>query len=186
MTQYYDSQYQEKLSQRMQSVILDVLDFPKPGIVFKDVTPLLLDADLLSSLVKYVSSQIPPSTNKIAAIDARGFLIAAPVAVELRLPLAICRKPGKLPGETLSVSYELEYGTNELCVTKHSISQQDKIFILDDLLATGGTAKAAAQLCVEAGASVTGFGFLVELGFLNGRQCLDHANIVTVTNYASP
>jgi adenine phosphoribosyltransferase len=183
MSQQGDASKAEDLSRRIRQAIIDVPDFPKPGIVFKDLTPIFRDIDLFAALVKGFSQRLPPAANKLAAIDARGFLIAAPVAIELHLPLVACRKPGKLPGEILTVSYELEYGSNSLCITSDAVQPGDRVFIVDDLLATGGTARASSSLCRKAGASVLGYGFIVELGFLNGRRLLDDADVFSFVNY---
>lgn len=186
MSEQYDENYLTSLGRWVKATVVDVPDFPKKGVVFKDITPIFLDVDLFSSLVKTMAASVPKETTKIAAIDARGFLVAAPVAIQLQLPLAICRKPGKLPGEVRSVSYDLEYGSNELCMRPHSVMSGDRVFVIDDLLATGGTAKASADLVKELGGTVTGFGFLIELCFLNGRSTLTHSTVVTLTQYHSP
>ncbi len=171
------------LVNQLKEAIIDVPDFPKKGIIFKDLTPVFLNVSLFRSVLKYLESVVPKDTNKLLAIDARGFIVASPIAVNLKLGLAIARKAGKLPGELVSVSYELEYGTSELSITKHSLIKGDRVFIVDDLLATGGTAKAAAKLCEKVGALVTGYGFIVELDFLNGRKALEHDTICSIIHY---
>jgi adenine phosphoribosyltransferase len=153
--------------------IRDVPDFPKPGIIFKDITPLLASVDGFKAAAELLIERYRPMRlTAIVAIESRGFLFAAPLAISLGLPLHIVRKPGKLPYKTDSVEYSLEYGTGTLEMHQESLRRGDRVLVMDDLLATGGTAAAAAQLAAKQGAEVVEHGFVIELGFLNGRAKL--------------
>ncbi len=157
---------------QLHGIIRDVPDFPKPGIIFKDISPLLADAAAFKSLTKHLAKTVPPHTTKIASIESRGFILGSAVAIELGLGMVLIRKPGKLPFSTFSHSYELEYGKDTLQIHVDALDSNDHVCIVDDVLATGGTASAAEILCVETGATVTGFSMMMELGFLNGRRKL--------------
>lgn len=164
--------------------IRDIPDFPKPGILFKDIMPLLANAtafqhaiDLLS--IHYAGKPI----DAIAAAEARGFLFAAPLALKLHLPLVPLRKPGKLPYRTYSLKYELEYGTAELQMHVDGIERGQKVLLVDDVLATGGTMVAGAKLIEQAGGKVYGCAFLVELSFLGGRAKLGDYDAYSVLRY---
>ncbi len=158
--------------EQMQKLIRDVPDFPKPGILFKDITPLLSNGEALNALATHLAALVPKHTTKIASIESRGFILGTAVAMKLGIGIALIRKPGKLPYSTFSHSYELEYGKDTLQIHVDALGPKDHVCIVDDVLATGGTASAAEVLCVETGATVTGFAFLMELGFLNGRSKL--------------
>lgn len=157
---------------QLQAFILDVPDFPKPGILFKDITPLLSDARALNSLAEHLAALVPAGTTKLASVESRGFVLGAAVAMKLGAGMVLIRKPGKLPRQTLSHSYDLEYGKDTLQIHADALSPDDRVCIIDDVLATGGTAQAAEVLCLESGAQVLGFSLLMELGFLNGRAKL--------------
>lgn len=157
---------------QIQKLIRDVPDFPKPGILFKDITPVLADGRALDSLATHLARLVPKHTTRLASIESRGFILGAAVAMKLGVGLALIRKPGKLPFSTFSHSYELEYGKDTLQIHVDALTPEDHVCIVDDVLATGGTAQAAEILCVETGATVTGFAFLMELGFLKGRSKL--------------
>lgn len=156
----------------IQRLIRDVPDFPKPGILFKDITPVLANAEAFAALAAHLADIVPSDTTKLASIESRGFLLGAAVAQRLGLGLVLIRKPGKLPYSTFSHSYDLEYGKDTLQIHVDALSPADKVCILDDVLATGGTAQAAEILCRETGAEVVGLSFMMELGFLNGRAKL--------------
>ena len=157
-----------------------------PGISFKDITPLLGNADALRYAVDRMIEQCEPlSPDVIVSIEARGFLLAAPMAYRMGKPLVPVRKPGKLPYETISASYELEYGTDTLQIHKDAISDGQRALIVDDLLATGGTVSATADLVRECGGSIAGYAFLMELTFLNGRNNLGGEDIVSLLAYDS-
>lgn len=157
---------------QVKKLIRDVPDFPKPGILFKDITPVLGDAKAFKSMVNHLAELVPPGTTHLASIESRGFILGAAVAMKLGCGMVIIRKPGKLPFSTLSHSYALEYGQDTLQIHVDALSSKDKVCVVDDVLATGGTAQAAEILCLETGAIVSGFAFLLELGFLKGREKL--------------
>jgi adenine phosphoribosyltransferase len=157
----------------VREAIRDVPDFPQPGILFKDITPVLqspvLYREVVAALVERVRTL---KVDKVAVVESRGFLFGAPVAYELGLGLVPIRKKGKLPYRTIEQSYALEYGTATLEIHEDAFRTGDRVVIIDDLLATGGTAVAAAQLVEKVGGVVTELQFLVELTFLNGRERL--------------
>jgi adenine phosphoribosyltransferase len=169
---------------RLRSVIRDIPDFPKPGILFKDITPALLDADLfqdtVSALAEWTRGQ---DAAKVVGVDARGFLFAGAVADRLGLGLVPVRKPGKLPFQTVSESYDLEYGVNTLELHTDAIGANEKIVVVDDLLATGGTVVAAARLVEALGGTIAGLAFVVELGFLNGRDRLSGYDTMSLVRF---
>ena len=153
--------------------IVNVPDYPKTGIIFKDITPLLADAKALKrSIVGLAERLNSQGIDQIAGIEARGFILGAAVAAEMGLGFIPLRKPGKSPREVHSIRYQLEYGFDEIQVHKDLIEGDMKIAIIDDVLATGGTAVAAIDLIEKAGALVKGFGYLLELEFLNGRKAI--------------
>ncbi len=161
------------LRQRLTEVVRDIPDFPQPGIIFKDITPVLLDPVLLQQVVQVmVERGRQLGAQKVAGIDARGFLFGPPVALALGVGFVPIRKKGKLPWKTLSRKYDLEYGSAEIEIHTDAFAPGEKVLLVDDLLATGGTAGAAAALIAEAGAQVVEAQFLLELTFLPGRQSL--------------
>ena len=157
---------------QLQSRIAEIPDFPKPGILFKDITPLFNDFDCFQHLIEALAPMIPEGCNKIVAIESRGFLIGSPLAFRLKLPLVIARKPGKLPRPTLKKTYQLEYGQDALEIQKEDLSSYDKVCILDDVLATGGTAQTTELLCRELGAEVLSHLFLLQVPGLGGEAKL--------------
>ena len=157
----------------LSSYIRDVPDFPKEGILFKDITPLLADPAAFRETIDQLGAPyVDAGVNKVLGAEARGFIFAAPLAYKLGCGFIPARKPGKLPWITTSASYELEYGTDSLEMHSDAIVEGDRVVIVDDVLATGGTASAKAHLVHEAGGIVVGFSFLIELDFFNGRQKL--------------
>ena len=158
--------------EQIRGLIRDVPDFPKKGILFKDITPVLADGLAFSKLADHLSEMVPHKATKLAVIESRGFLIGSAVAMKLGLGVVLIRKPGKLPHATLTHSYDLEYGKDSLQIHVDSLTAGDRVCILDDVLATGGTAQAAEVLCKETGAEVVGHVFMMELGFLKGREKL--------------
>ena len=157
----------------IKEAIRDVPDFPKPGILFKDITPILDDPKLFQATIDLFTTRAEEqNVNKIAAIDARGFLFGGAVADRLGLGLVPIRKQGKLPYKTYEETYDLEYGTATLAIHQDAFESGDRVLLLDDLLATGGTALASAHLIEKAGGTVAEIDFLVELSFLNGREVL--------------
>jgi adenine phosphoribosyltransferase len=165
--------------------IRDVADFPKPGIVFKDITPVLLDAELFGRVIELMAGPYREARiSRVVSIESRGFLLGAPIALQLGAGLVPIRKPGKLPAATQRVEYALEYGTDALEMHHDAIGKRDRVLVVDDVLATGGTAAAAAQLVGATGAAVVGFTFLIELDFLKGRQRLQGRRIEALLHYA--
>lgn len=158
--------------EQIQELVRNVPDFPKPGILFKDITPVLSDPKAFHALTAHLAELVPAHATKIASIESRGFILGSAVAMHLGLGLTLIRKPGKLPYSTFTHAYDLEYGKDSLQIHVDALSPQDHVCIVDDVLATGGTAGAAEVLCLETGASVVGFAFMMELGFLNGRSKL--------------
>lgn len=158
---------------QVRHAIRDVPDFPKPGIIFKDITPVLNDPALFRQVVEAMTARIRAAkADKIAVIESRGFLFGAPVAASLGLSLVPVRKKGKLPYKTVEQSYALEYGTATLEIHEDAIRKGDRVVIVDDLLATGGTAEATAALVEKLGGTVADILFLVELAVLDGRKRL--------------
>ncbi len=156
---------------RIRNVIRDVPDFPKPGIIFKDITPILTSPQAFGATIDLLLEHLRPlALDGIVAIESRGFLFAAPICRELRLGLHVVRKPGKLPAATDSVEYSLEYGKGTLQMHTDSLAKGQRVVVLDDLLATGGTAAAVARLASRQGANVLECDFVIELGFLEGRK----------------
>ena len=157
----------------LRRLTLDVPDFPKPGIVFKDITPVLEDPDALKEVIDAMASHwADKGITRIVGIESRGFIFGAPLAYAMGLGLTLVRKPGKLPRETRSVSYELEYGSDSLEIHVGAVGEGDSVLIVDDVLATGGTAQAVCELISATGAQVGGLAFALELGFLPGRDKL--------------
>ncbi|WP_411077725.1 adenine phosphoribosyltransferase [Streptomyces sp. cmx-10-25] len=158
------------------SRIRDVPDYPKPGVLFKDITPLLADPEAFGALTGVLAGLCSAhGATKVVGLEARGFILAAPVAVHAGLGFVPVRKAGKLPGATLRQAYELEYGTAEIEVHAEDLTADDRVMVIDDVLATGGTAEASIELVRRAGAEVAGVAVLMELGFLPGRARLEPA-----------
>jgi adenine phosphoribosyltransferase len=172
------------LADRLRESIRDIADFPKPGILFKDITPVLLDPELFRATVGALADWTAGrDAHKVVGVDARGFLFAGAVADRLGLGLVPARKPGKLPSETIRASYDLEYGVNALEVHKDAIAPGERIVVVDDLLATGGTIEAAMRLVEGLGGKIAGLAFVVELGFLDGRARLDGHDILSLVTF---
>ncbi|MFD7560685.1 adenine phosphoribosyltransferase [Streptomyces sp. NPDC059835] len=160
----------ESVRELLLSRIKDVPDYPKPGVMFKDITPLLADPKAFAALTDVlVELAARCGATKIVGLEARGFILAAPVAVQAGIGFVPVRKAGKLPGATLAQAYELEYGTAEIEVHAEDLSAGDRVMVIDDVLATGGTAEASLSLIRRAGAEVAGVAVLMELSFLPGR-----------------
>jgi adenine phosphoribosyltransferase len=170
----------------LRALIRDVPDFPKPGIVFKDITPLLADPDALGRAVGELADHAREfNAECVLAAEARGFLLGPALALALGAGFALARKPGKLPHETISVEYELEYGSERLELHRDALRPGMRVLVHDDLLATGGTARALCELTERAGAHVVGCNFLVELSFLNGRERLGELPAHALIDYSS-
>lgn len=156
--------------------IRDVPDYPQPGVMFKDITPLLADAGAFSAVIDALAATFGP-VDKVAGIEARGFILAAPVACRMGAGFVPVRKKGKLPSATFAQEYDLEYGRATLEVHQDACQPGERVLIVDDVLATGGTAAATASLIQQAGGTVTGLAFLMELSFLHGRDKLSSLEI---------
>lgn len=165
----------------LKRAIREVPDFPKPGIGFKDITPILLDAGLFQGAVERMAAPYAEARiSRVVSIESRGFIFGAPIALRLGAGLVPIRKPGKLPAATQRVEYALEYGTDALEMHHDAVGPSDRVLVVDDVLATGGTAAAAAQLV---GAAVVGFSFFIELDFLKGRQRLQGRRVEALLHY---
>jgi adenine phosphoribosyltransferase len=168
----------------LKDYIRSVPDFPRPGVLFRDVTPLVHDPAAYRYTIDALTQHIEPRRpDAIVAIESRGFLFGAPVAMALRVPFVPVRKPGKLPAEHMSVEYALEYGEGQLDIHVDALARGQRAVIVDDLLATGGTAAATAELIERLGASVAGFAFVIELSFLGGRERLGDADTFALVRY---
>ncbi len=164
-----------------EKLIVDLPDYPEPGVVFKDITPLLADKDGFAAVVDSIAAHFKGrGVTKVVGAEARGFMVGAPVARALNAGFVPARKPGKLPREAFSESFELEYGTDTLQIHVDAITSDDVVLIVDDLVATGGTANAQARLVKRAGAKLVGMGFLMELEFLNPRETIAQETDVEV------
>jgi adenine phosphoribosyltransferase len=164
--------------------IRDVPDFPQPGILFRDITPLLRDHEAMRYAIdRFTDHYRNEKLDAIVAIESRGFLFGAPLAVALGLPLIPARKPGKLPAARMSVEYALEYGTSQLDIHEDALTPDENVLIIDDLLATGGTAHATAKLVELLGARVHSIAFLIELAFLHGREALRDRKVFSLVTY---
>ncbi len=172
------------MSDDLRAFIREVPDFPQPGVLFRDVTPLLKDAGAfnaaLDAMQAYVTSR---GADAIIGIESRGFLFGAPLAVRLSLPFVPIRKPGKLPAAHMSIEYALEYGEGQLDIHSDALSVGDSVVIVDDLLATGGTAVGAAKLVELLGGRVAGLAFLIELKGLEGRERLPGYDVFALLDY---
>ena len=168
----------------LRALIRDIPDFPVAGIVFKDITPLLLDHEAVRFAVRQLADWARPrQVDYVVAAEARGFILGAALALELGAGFVPARKPGKLPADTISAEYILEYGVDALEMHADALAHGARVLIHDDLLATGGTARALAELVEELGGSVVGFAFLVELGFLEGRRRLEGFDVRALIGY---
>ena len=169
---------------QLESYIRGIPDFPKPGILFRDITPLLGNAAALKFAIDRMMELCEPMRpDAIVSVESRGFLFAAPLAYRMGKPLVPVRKPGKLPHKKHAVDYDLEYGTDTLEIHKDAIGAGQRALIVDDLLATGGTVAATAELVSLCGAKIAGYAFLVELAELDGRKLLCGDEVVSLITY---
>lgn len=168
------------LAELVAAHLRDIPDFPEPGVAFKDLTPLLRDGPALAAVVQDVAARHPSGVDVVVGIEARGFIIGAAVAYELGVGFVPVRKEGKLPGETLRADYALEYGTAAIEVHRDAFGDGARALIVDDVLATGGTAEATCELVERAGAQVVAFEAVIELGFLHGRAKLVGRDVHTM------
>ena len=168
----------------LQQFIRAVPDFPTDGILFRDITPLLNHVDAFNFVTESLEKALLPlQPEAIVAVESRGFIFGAALAQRARLPLALVRKPGKLPAKKFSVSYSLEYGSGQLEIHQDALTRGQKVVIIDDLLATGGTAHAADQLVQKCGATTLSYLFVIELLSLHGRNRLDGHNVFSLLQY---
>lgn len=168
----------------IRALVHDVPDFPKPGIVFKDITPLLADAAAFAAAIDRLGRQVlRHAPQGIVAIESRGFIFGAALALKLGLPLLPVRKPGKLPRRTVSAAYQLEYGSDSIEMHHDAVQAGQRYAVVDDVIATGGTAAATAALVAGQGGAVACFGFLIELDFLDGRRRLGSGVVESLLRY---
>ncbi len=174
----------EKIISEVKKLIRDVPDFPKPGIIFKDIMPFLSDNRTFKNTIKYLASRYKDKNiSKVIGIEARGFIIAAPLALEIGAGFVPVRKKGKLPYKTISVTYDLEYGTDTLQIHEDAVKKGENVIIVDDVLATGGTAKAVCELTKKLGGNVSEILMLIELEFLKGREKLKDYELFSLIKY---
>ncbi|WP_027063204.1 adenine phosphoribosyltransferase [Mesoplasma seiffertii] len=168
----------------LKKYILDVQDFPKPGVNFKDITPLLNDAEAFHFMIEEISKFVKEcGANVVVAPEARGFLLASAVAFNTKTRFVLVRKPGKLPREVIDIEYSLEYGTNHQQIHKGDIKPGDQVVIIDDVLATGGTIEAIIKLISSEGAEVKGISFLADLTYLHDEKLLSEYNVQKLIKY---
>ncbi len=171
-------------AEEISAAIRTISDFPKPGISFKDITPVLADGRLFEATIDHLVNGFKPgSIDTVVGIDARGFIFAAAAALKLGCGFVPVRKKGKLPYETYEQSYDLEYGSNTIAIHTDAVKPGSRVILIDDVLATGGTAAAAATLLQKTGAQILEIAFVIELGFLNGRRLLEGQNVRSVVIY---
>ena len=172
------------MEEKLRRIIRDVSDFPKPGILFKDITPILGEPDLLRETVAALAEPFrSEQVSKVLGIESRGFIFAPLLALELGTGFVPARKPGKLPWQTIRESYALEYGNDALEIHRDAFHPGERVLVVDDLLATGGTASAAARLVEKDGGTVAGAAFVIELEFLGGRQKLPIEKVHTLVRF---
>ncbi len=160
----------EAVVARVTELLREVPDYPEPGVLFRDITPVLADAGAFADLVAVLAADAPGPVDLVAGMESRGFLLAAPIAIALGAGMVLVRKAGKLPGPTVSQTYELEYGTATLEVQPFTVPAGSRVLVVDDVLATGGTAAATLKLFADCGATVVGIAVLAELVGLHGRE----------------
>ncbi|MEY2461545.1 MAG: adenine phosphoribosyltransferase [Acidimicrobiaceae bacterium] len=169
---------------QLRECVRDIPDFPKPGVIYKDITPLLSTTDAFRSTIDLIADHFEGTTvDRVLGVEARGFIIAAPVAYRFSSAFVPVRKAGKLPWEIERVEYELEYGTDLLEIHRDAVEPGDHVVIIDDVLATGGTAAATIRLVEKLGGTVVGLGFVIELGFLHGREKLQGYDVLSLVTY---
>ena len=168
----------------LKDLIRNIPDFPKAGIQYKDIESIVENPEAFRFVIEQFATALQEyDIDKIVALDARGFLFGGALAYQQKKPLVLARKQGKLPGECVSQCYQLEYGESEFELQKTAISKNDKVMIIDDVLATGGTASAATSLIQQLGGTVVLFGFVIELDELKGRNLLGNVNVVSLVNF---
>jgi len=172
----------QTLQERVRELIIDTPNFPIDGIIFKDILPLFRHAELVKELVSEMAKELRThNPTCLVGMESRGFLLGMPLALEMNIPFICIRKKGKLPGAVSGISYSLEYGTAEIEIQKSALTSLDRVILHDDVLATGGTANAAAQLIKSTGAELVAFSFLMELNFLKGIETIGLNNVAVHT-----
>ena len=173
-----------EVADRLAALVRDIPDFPRPGITFKDLTPLLADAEAFRSAVDGIAERFAGKTvDRVLGVEARGFIVAAPIAYRFGAGFTPVRKAGKLPWQVEAVEYALEYGTDLLEIHQYAIGAGERVLVVDDVLATGGTAAATVRLVERLGGEVVGLGFVLELAFLDGRSRLPGRDVVSLVTY---
>ena len=168
----------------LRGCVRDIPDFPKPGVIYKDITPLLSNCDAFRSTIDLIADHFQDSAvDRVLGVEARGFIIAAPIAYRFGSAFVPVRKAGKLPWEIEREEYELEYGTDLLEIHRDAVAPGDQVLVIDDVLATGGTAGATIRLVEKLGGTVVGLGFVIELGFLHGREKLEGYDALSLVTY---
>lgn len=173
----------DRLAEVIRTNLREIPDYPEPGVLFRDITPLLAHGPVFADVIKTLADHYRGSIDAVAGLESRGFILAAPMAVELGIGMITVRKAGKLPPPVIGVSYELEYGSARLEVRPETIVPGERILIVDDVLATGGTAKAAIDLIAQSGGTVTGLAILMELLGLGGREKLAGHDVLALLAY---
>lgn len=169
----------DRIATLVQDNLVEIPDFPEPGVLFRDITGLFANGPAFKELVELIGARYAGRIDAVAGLESRGFILGAPVAAELGLGMLTIRKAGKLPGEVIGVDYSLEYGTARMEIRPQSVHEDQRVLIIDDVLATGGTARAAVDLLNQCGASVEALAVLMELDGLNGRSKLDGVTVET-------
>ena len=174
----------EEMDRRIRESTRDIEGFPKEGVVFKDITTVLRDGPLFADIIDHLAARYADQElDRVIGIESRGFIFGAPLAYELGVGLTLIRKPGKLPHETVGVDYELEYGSDRVEMHRDAFEAGQRVLLVDDLLATGGTCAAAVELIERLDGDLVEIAFLMELGFLEGRQGLDGRSVYSITTY---
>ncbi len=172
------------LEDKLKATIRDIPDFPKPGILFKDITPVLADAALMEAIVDHFADRFQgEGVTAVVGMESRGFIFGAPLAMKLGCAFVPARKPGKLPYDSVGVDYALEYGTARLEMHTDAVGPQDKVLVIDDLLATGGTARATNELISGLGADIVANCFVIELDFLSGRDAVAEVQVESLVHF---
>lgn len=172
-----------ELAELVQSNIREIPDYPHEGVLFRDITPLLANGEAFGALIDALAEHYRGKIDSVAGLESRGFILAAPLAVRLGIGMLTVRKAGKLPGPVVGVDYELEYGTARMEIRPDTVHPHDRILVVDDVLATGGTAAASVELIERSGGQVVGLAMLMELNELNGRDKLAGYEVETVLSY---
>lgn len=175
--------YLQEIEEIVRSHVRDVPDFPAEGVLFRDITPLIAHGEAFSKLIKAIANNYEGKIDAIAGLESRGFILGAPVAAQMGLGMLTIRKAGRLPGPVVGVDYALEYGTARMELQPFTVSEGQRVLVIDDVLATGGTAAAAIQIIEQSGAECAGLCFLLELEALGGRQLIKDYDVQSIVTY---